>query len=257
MIVRPGEDSLVLVRQADHARHVGELAARLIEAPAGDAAAFVAAARLHDNGWREADAEPLLDRERGFPHTYRNMPPAQYREIWGRGIDRAVAVDPHVGLLVSLHGMQFFERKTAREDQAFHARERDREDALLREMGLKGTWQELPGEVQAQYEWMRFLDGVSLYALDQWTGPWYATVGERVFEVVREGEAIRIDPFPFREAVVLEVPARALPVPRYEDAAQLVEDYQEAEGVTLTTWYTPAGVDEEPKRAPNALRAGC
>lgn len=237
MIVRPEEDALVLVKQTDHARHVGELAANLAEPPPGDISAFIAAARLHDNGWREYEEAPLLDAGTGTPYAYRGILPEPYREIWKRGIDRAVAIDPRVGLLVSLHGMQFFERKRLPEDRAFHEAERAREGALLRALGLEGTWDALPSEVRGAHEWIRFLDGLSLFVLDRWESPWRAEVDGIEVEVTREGPSLLVDPWPFRDPFSLEVPALELPRPRYGSQEAFLQDLAQARPIRIATTF--------------------
>src|SRR5690625_7747874 len=82
MIVVSTDGSLRLIEQEHHAHLTGALAARM---PFGalDHAAFVAAARVHDNGWREADATPTVDRA-GRPHTFSSAPDKTYEAEIGR-----------------------------------------------------------------------------------------------------------------------------------------------------------------------------
>ena len=160
MIVVSDDGGLLLVAQEAHAHLAGDLAARL---PAGryPRSALVAAARQHDNGWREADADPTRD-DRGRPRTFYDVPPDVYESVWRRGIVRAVAVDPLVGLLVGLHGARFFGASPHAAVRALHEEERDRQDRVLADLGLGGSWQDLPPPILAASDWIAFLDRVSL-----------------------------------------------------------------------------------------------
>src|SRR5262245_29901696 len=94
---------------------------------------FERATEIHDDGWIEADADPLLSPE-GVPVSFREYPAEPYAALWERGIAQAIRESRYVGLLVSLHGSRFF-----RSQPAVQARLRAREDALLRELGLAGS----------------------------------------------------------------------------------------------------------------------
>lgn len=226
MIVREsGDDTLLVMRQMDHAALTGEFAARLADAPE-PRGAFVAAARVHDNGWREADEAPLLDRATGRPHTFRSIPDAPYREVWERGMARAVALDPHVGLLVTLHGARFFSNRTGGGTVEFHAAAKRHATTLLGALGLGGTYDDLPRDVEAQSGWIAFLDGLSLFVCESWRSPWRADVPDGHVTVERAGDVVTMDPWPFGDAFEAEVPARVLPAQRWatEDAMRRALD---------------------------------
>jgi hypothetical protein len=68
----------------------------------------------HDNGWYEWEAAPELD-VAGAPLAF--IPGPSYAEklpIWQRGIDRAAAQHPYMGLLVSRHAMLLYSGDLAR-----------------------------------------------------------------------------------------------------------------------------------------------
>jgi hypothetical protein len=68
------------------------------------------AAAEHDNGWAEWEEAPRLNPKTQRPYTYADIPIDQHREIYRRGIGRAIAHDRYAGLLVSLHGSLLYSR---------------------------------------------------------------------------------------------------------------------------------------------------
>lgn len=196
MIVRPHSDGLLLFTQEQHAHLSGDLAERLREA-ADPRADFVRATREHDNGWREYDERPRRNPSGGAT-AYSEMPRDEYRAIWRRGIARAAGMGEYVGLLVSLHGMRMFAKRTGEEDRAFYAEERGNEDALLARMGMGGSWEALPEPARHHSAWIAFLDGLTLFALDGWKSPWASDLdGLGRVEARREGESVVVAPWPF------------------------------------------------------------
>jgi hypothetical protein len=195
MIVTPEGDGLVVFAQEAHAHLAGELALWL-PGGEGERSAFVAAARLHDNGWREAEVAPTVDAE-GRPHTFHAVPPDVYVGVWRRGIGRAAAVDPLVGLLVGLHGARFFGGSAHPEVRALHEEERARQNRVLGELGLGGTWRDLPPAVRSASDWIRFLDLLSLMVCGALDDVVPFEVGGTAVRIVRAGDTLTIDPWPF------------------------------------------------------------
>lgn len=207
----------MLVEQEAHARLTGELAARLpFRLP--HHAAFVAAARVHDNGWREADEAATVD-EDGQPHTFNNVPDDLYEDLWRRGIERAAAVDALVGLLVGLHGARFFETRDSPGMRALVDDERRRQDEVLATLGLGGSWDDLPPEVEEASAWIAVLDALSLLLCgaglpDQISPP----VGSQPYTLTRTGTQVTVDPWPYDEpGVDTSVPVRVLGAGPYPD----------------------------------------
>ena len=66
---------------------------------------IVFAAREHDNGWREADAAPRVDRDSGEPYGFLSLPAADRIEIWRRGIHRYRERRPYAALLIHQHAL--------------------------------------------------------------------------------------------------------------------------------------------------------
>src|SRR5690625_3398015 len=160
MIVVSTDGSLRLIEQEHHAHLTGALAARMPFA-ALDHAAFVAAARVHDNGWREADATPTVARA-GRPHAASSAPDKTYEAVWRRGIDRAYRLDALVGMLVSLHGSRFFGPRTSAGMRSLAKETERRHVELLQQLGYGRFDDQLPEDVRQASDRIAFLDAVSL-----------------------------------------------------------------------------------------------
>jgi hypothetical protein len=228
MIVAPEDRHLVLITQEDHAWLTGDLAASL-PVPVPNRAAFVAAARVHDNGWREPDAAPTVDDE-GRPHSFSNVPDDVYEDLWRRGIDRAAAVDPLVGLLVGLHGARFFETRDSPGMRRLVEQERERQDRLLAELGLGGRWDALPERIAEASDWIAMLDALSLLLCG---APLPDRIAPRVagieYVLHREGTEVRIEPWPFEDVPLhLGVRARRVPSGPYASDAALRAELADA-----------------------------
>ncbi|CAN5744566.1 hypothetical protein BH23GEM3_BH23GEM3_10990 [soil metagenome] len=201
------------------------------------------AAEIHDGGWREWDRSPRLDPKTGHPHPYSDMPSADYLDIWERGLDEAWAVGDVTGLLVSLHAMRFFGRKTLPEEQAFFAAQRAREAEALRRLGGPSDDPDALAEPFATWHaWMFFWDALSLFLCERWSSPWSVRIpaaSEAGTEVRAERAEdaephtrlteVYVDPYPFVGEIALEVPARVIPAARYRTQAELDEAIRHAE----------------------------
>lgn len=105
LITRRGTD-LVLVDQNEHGRLAGEFTTRWgnssFDAPTRRENVQLGTAR-HDDGWREADAEPLFNAEEQRPLHFLEIPMEEHMPLYQRGVDRVYAEDAYAGLLVSMH----------------------------------------------------------------------------------------------------------------------------------------------------------
>src|SRR3954451_24193303 len=111
MIVTSEGSRLRLRTKPDHAHLAGELLA-LWHADGLPLhlrrAELLFAAREHDNGWREADAAPRWDAERGRPHDFMTLPARERIEVWERGVCRFAAERPYASLLIARHALNLF-----------------------------------------------------------------------------------------------------------------------------------------------------
>ncbi|GAB3681841.1 DUF3891 family protein [Saccharopolyspora sp. ID03-671] len=105
LITRRGDD-LVLVDQNEHGRLAGEFTTRWgnssFDAPTRRENVQLGTAR-HDDGWREADAEPLFNTEEQRPLHFLEVAMEEHMPLYQRGVDRVYAEDAYAGLLVSMH----------------------------------------------------------------------------------------------------------------------------------------------------------
>lgn len=232
MIARKGPSGLVLLTQDDHARLTGALA-EAWRWPLPRPEETARACAMHDSGWVEWDAAPRVDAE-GSPHTYQNMPPDDYLDIWERGFSSAWAEGEWVGLLVSLHGSRFLERKR---DRPEYARVLD-EEAARRGAALRSIED---SDAERAFLLLRYLDGLSLFLCDDWDAPWSADApgpdgGNVKVEATRwGGDGVVLDPWPFRvQEVRVEVPARHLGADRLGSDEELRRAFRDAAPSTLS-----------------------
>ena len=106
MLVSRQGGRLRLIEQIEHGRACGDICGHWGNAqfarPVRADSAKVAAA-MHDEGWREADAEPLFNVEAGRPLHFLEIDMADHVPLYRRGTERVSRLDPYAGLLVSMH----------------------------------------------------------------------------------------------------------------------------------------------------------
>lgn len=106
MIVAETATTYRFVTQPAHARLAGQFAEhwgnRTFERPE-PFPAVVAATVTHDDGWQAYDRRPHLDDD-GAPVNFTELPPATWIDLYDRGIEAVIELDPYAGLLVSMHG---------------------------------------------------------------------------------------------------------------------------------------------------------
>lgn len=106
MIVRHRNDVLVLIEQNEHGRLAGELARAWgndrFAAP--DPLESVAlAAAMHDEGWRDTDAQPRFNSVERRPMHFREIPVEEHIPLYRAGVLAVAERDPYAGLLVGMH----------------------------------------------------------------------------------------------------------------------------------------------------------
>jgi hypothetical protein len=215
VIVVPEGSELLLITQPDHAHFSGELlslwrADGLPVHPRRDDLIF--AAREHDNGWREADAAPRWDAERGRPHDFLSLPRQERIEIWERGTTRFAARRPYAALLIARHALNFFRSRREEEEwAAFVGFLEDFERSLLEETGVSRE------ELNADYRLIDLADQISLAACNGWRES-VARYGVRIEP--RDG-TLGLDPFPLAGATSFRIPCRRIPKRVYRGDADL------------------------------------
>jgi hypothetical protein len=233
MIVVPEGPTLLLVTQPDHAHFSGELlslwrAGGLAEHPRRDDLLF--AAREHDNGWREADAAPRWDAERGRPYDFITQPRQERIELWERGTCRFAAERPYAALLIARHALNLFRGRRGEEEwDPFLDFLEDFEGNLLEETGAGRE------ELEADYPLIDLADLISLTACTRRREP-VERHGVRI--VPGDGE-VRLAPFPLAGATTFRVPCRRVPVREYRGDADFGGELAAARWEEMTVRVAP------------------
>jgi hypothetical protein len=210
---QPGDDCW-LITQPDHAALSGDLAANL--ALPEVTPEVVRAIGLHDEGWAACDQRALAAAGQpgaSRPRSFFQMPVAEFLAAWTGSIDRAEAVAPIGGLMVSGHFCFLADEHLAAgqdtpDDAArIHA---FLEGEHKRRVRLRERERRPPAEVEKLVEALQFCDLVSLYlcsgASEEVEFP--QRLGARPIRLRREKEACVFEPTPFRNSFDLAIAAR-------------------------------------------------
>jgi hypothetical protein len=157
MIRRASGGKFILFTQVDHAALSGQLAARFGGGrfvPPVPREVVLTAVSQHDAGWPLHDDEPTLN-SRGEPLDVFEVPRQIALRVWSASAERASAIDPYAGLLVSLHSLslsihasmhnpiQLSEKFDIAQMQSqfdlnkFQHREVERQEQLRRKLGMR------------------------------------------------------------------------------------------------------------------------
>lgn len=265
MIRRDVSNEYLLIKQNDHAILAGQLAehfgnerfAERFARPERRESAL-AAVYMHDAGWPLHDDAPTLNAHHR-PLDVFEVPRHVGLKVWTASAERAAAVDPYAGLLVSLHSLalsifattqrppgehEHFDvaRLTERfEVNKFQHREIERQEQLRRQLGLRTDLPLTHGlaEPHASAEDdrlafdFRMLQAMDLISLCLCCTHPPADKTQDVFpkpgaaplhlKLKRDGEGVvHVDPWPFDVArIELLVPFRRVPGRAYRDADDL------------------------------------
>ena len=226
--VTSDQGTLLFVTQPDHARFAGELLSLWRTDGLPDhphRAEILFAAREHDNGWREADAAPRWDRERGRPHDFVSMPREERIEIWQRGTARFAGEHPYATLLIVRHALQLHQDRFRGEQEGWEGFQDYLEELQRGLLESAGASEE---EILADYRWIDLTDLLSLATCNRWTDP-FTRHGVRG-ELAVSGRALRLalDPFPLAGATTFRIPCRRIADRPYAGDADLAVELAEA-----------------------------
>lgn len=115
MLYRTIDEHRICITQPTHAWVSGQLAQVWGNAQFGSLAprqAVCLAAEQHDIGWAAWEAAPTLNPDKGYPHSFSEIAPAQHTQLWASAKHLALPMGRYVALLVSLHGTGLYERFT-------------------------------------------------------------------------------------------------------------------------------------------------
>jgi hypothetical protein len=195
MILCPNGSSRVAITQPDHAALAAHImrswrANGLPTSPRRDA--ILLAVAEHDNGWREIDAEFLVDPATGAVLDFMTVSGDIKRGVWPRAIER-LSSTPYAAALVAHHAAHVYGRyRSDAEWSSFFTEMESLRDRHLRTAGLS-----MP-ELLADYVFLRIGDLASLTFCTAAN----MQVGEFDYSVRLDGDRLVIAPDPFEGAVV-------------------------------------------------------
>ena len=243
MIVAAGKGALRLVTQPDHAHFAAALLSlwqvpELARHPRRHD--LLRAIRLHDNGWRELDAAPVVAAGTGAVASFVDLPDSLRLEVWQRGTRRYAETDPYVALLAVEHCRTLFSGRRCEPPWRELLTGLDQlADELLARTGLDA------GELAADYGWLELADRLSLLSCAAWQEPLEC----RGWRARQRAEMLEITPFPLAGATRFEVPCRTIPERRYEGDADLGVTLASARWQTFAVHVRPADPSFDPPAA--------
>lgn len=250
MIVRPLRDGLLCIRQPDHAALAGALARAWggEMPPLRPREPVVLAIERHDAGWDAPDRSPMLDPDTGQPHTYRTCPLEVALAVAERSVAEVGAADPYAGWLVSRHFASFHVGSEAPAGRTWvTAQVGHRAELLSRAAPRVGREALHPHVLEANFDWLQLLDGVSLAACEGWeswesretcAGYGEATTTFRYRGADEEGDPLRVraglEPWPFAiPEVRVSVPAVRIAAARMDSNEELARAWAAAQPLAL------------------------
>jgi Protein of unknown function (DUF3891) len=208
MLVSRRDGWLLLVEQNEHGRLCGEICAHWgnarFAAPTRSTSARVAAA-MHDEGWREADDEPLFNAQQGRPLHFLEIEMSEHVPLYRRGVERVSRLDPYAGLLVSMHWTGLYRNRWGLQGGGVFrsagageaARLQDEAVAEQEQQWLERKCELMLGEPRSDFEiglWHNYdvlqaFDLLSLYACTASLAPAAGEPAKPLTDVLKEIEA--------------------------------------------------------------------
>jgi len=249
MIVADYPDGdLQMATQVDHAHLAGQIA-RAWRRPAFLSPAvweeFVIAVDHHDDGWKLADGDPLVDAS-GRPVNFKNTPTHRHVGTWQHTLDQAIALGDYPRLLIAMHGRWLFTTipsvdDNARDAAVYMIEQIDQIVAgLLDKLSANPRYASVvdPRHLELSQKLFSFFDALSLVFLRglDWisrTDP--LAVGDEVDSIKLHSEMCsarwgRMTPWPFTaDDVSFGCPIRRIPGRRYESTQDLLTTLQSTE----------------------------
>ena len=230
MIVHPVGDTAEIVMQVDHSLVAGRLAELWPGLEPRES--VLAAAALHDCGWRSWEACPRLDEETGAPQNFLRVDIDLHLAFYEAGIGEVTARDRYAGMLVAKHLTGIYRQrygtqaalvlKRAPDAQAkidaFVGRIEQRFLALQRELGVSDE------EFWRNYVLLQVFDRLSLWLCKgdpAGTGRMeIALPDDGVLSVEPTPAGCALSPWPLAvERAQISVPVRVVPLTGYANDA--------------------------------------
>ena len=242
---------LRLFRQHDHALLSGQLAMSWIgleREPSPLPFDLVLATALHDASWRWLDRRPVLDAEVGRPHSFHTHPLESRLAAYRTGLDRIESLSRHSALLASMHYASFLESSEAPE---FLRAEAERRERLQDELGLG---EEASEQLSVKLAYLQLFDNLSIFLCltppGSDNGHYPAWIDDLRHLESPDGsllhftwlgdDLLHVDPFPFRDAIPVQVPYRELTRQEFDSEEDLKRVWNEAPESSWNAWLRPS-----------------
>jgi hypothetical protein len=208
MLVTRRDGQLLLIEQNEHGCFCGEICAHWgnarFAAPVRGDSARVAAA-MHDEGWREADGEPLFNPDAGRPLHFLEIEMSEHVPLYRRGVGRVGQLDPYAGLLVSMHWTGLYRGRWGLQSGGVFGSAGTREEAQLQDQAVaeqEQQWPECKRDLMLEeprsdfeiglwhnYDLLQAFDLLSLYVCTADLAPAPGARTEHLTDVLKEIEA--------------------------------------------------------------------
>jgi hypothetical protein len=268
MIRRVAGDDFLLITQNEHAAVAQQLGEHFgnsrFERALANSPAMLAIG-LHDAGWPLHDDEPTLN-DRMVPLDVFETPRRIALPVWTLSADRAEAVDPYAGLLVSLHQLSLSIHATPppvqKPDEPFDVykmheqfavnkfqhREVERQEKLRSKVGLStrvplkhglaepGT-SEADDQLRFDFRLLQAMDLLSLCVCcaklpqGETNEVLKRPAADAIKLRIRKDVAgvVGVDPWPFDvKTIELQIPCRRMPGRRFDSLEEFRESYRRA-----------------------------
>lgn len=276
MIRRRSGDEFWLITQRDHARLSAQLAQHIgnrgFSRPC-KGEKTIAAVAAHDDGWPDHDDQPTLN-DAAQPLDVFESPRAITNQVWLESSTRAMAIDPYVGLLVTLHQFHLSAMTVAQhppgefgpeqlrrqfETNKFQHAMIERIEVLRgllglatdrpQRLGLADGWTS-PEEDELRFDFrlLQALDGLSLSACctrppRPKIGPLHERPGKPEIHLAverPETDRLTVSPWPFAaKKIVAQIPYRAVPARSFGSTGEFQSIYAAAEQKTFAFEFAP------------------
>jgi hypothetical protein len=239
MIIQPGRSTQLLITQPDHAA----LAATIMRQWTSDGfeessrrSDILVAIAEHDNGWREVDAAPLVERATGRILDFIHAPDAVRQGVWPRGVER-LANTPYAAALVAQHAVAIYARN--RQESGWRPFFAGMEAACERHLQRAGVDRDTLGR---DYFFVRTGDLISLTFCNVWTDEQRLGSG---YTLRLRGSELAISPDPFGgRTIPIAIAAVEVPAAPFASEAAARDAFDRGGAVRLTG--TLRGVDHLP-----------
>ena len=256
MIISQDSGRPALIEQPEHARLCGLMArawGAVGVAPPQPLEPVALAATEHDRGWREWESSPRYNPQSGRPYHYKDIPIEQHLTLYRRGIERAVQLDPYAGLLVSMHASKLYSRFRSGQpgSGAMLSEQRQLRSRLLEGLRTDPGYAPYVSDaiIETNSDLIFAWDTLSLFLCHGrvWIGEIEVPIDyareRRALKLSIVGPALRIDPFPFKDSLRMEIAALKIDRLEVEDQNALDQVIATGERISLAVRIEPIRYD--------------